>query len=411
MKFNGIFLSLLIVVSVLAGAPGVVSAQSGDVTLTVSVTTTDGTAVGGATLTATWDDGSTTATTASNGKEFIDVPEGSNVTIEVAHEDYVRNSPVEVTDASAQDVDIEVAEKATATLRIEDDDGTVDNASVVLENDGTTVLDAETVDGTVASGTIEAGTYDLTVSKPGYYLLERELAVENDTERTIVIERGTVLLSVNITDDYYEPPRPVAGATVDIEQVGSIVTQSDGTQVVNAPVNSELDTVVSKDGYDTVERVITTDESAVEFSADLDRSAALTVTVMSDNIVVGEQVLVTVTDEYDDPVANADVFLGEESVATTGEDGTTIVTIESAGEQPITASKNDTTSAAVTVNGVATGETVTSTATTTTASAEPTTTTTPSGPAADLPDEYIPLIVVGILLIVVILGIRHWQQG
>ena len=409
MRFIGVFLSLLVVASVAAGAPGIASAQSEDVTLTISVTTTDGTAVGGATLTATWDNGSTTTTTASNGKEFIDVPEGANVTIEVSHDDYVRNSPVEVTDASERDVDIEVAEKATATLRIEDDAGTVDNASVVLEKDGTTVLDAETVDGTVSSGTIEAGTYDLTVSKPGYYLLEREVAVENDTERTIAIERGTVQLSVNITDDYFEPPRPVAEATVDIEQVGTLVTLSDGTQVVNAPVNSKLDTTVSKEGYDTVERVITTKESAVEFSADLDRSPALTVAVMSDNIVVGEQILVTVTDEYDDPVADAAVYVGEESVATTGEDGTTTVTIESAGEQPITASKNDTTSDAVTVNGVATGETTTTT-TATTAPSESTTTSTTT-PAADLPSEYVPLIVVGVLLIVVIFGIRRWQQG
>ena len=410
MRFIGVFLSLLVVASVAAGAPGIASAQSEEVALTVSVTTTEGTAVGGATLTVSWDDGSTTTTTASNGKEFVDVPAGADVTIDVSHPDYVRNSPVEVTDASERDVDIEVAEKATATLRIEDDAGTVDYASVVLEKDGTTVLDAETVDGTVSSGTIEAGTYDLTVSKPGYYHMERELAVENDTERTIAIERGTVTLSVNITDDYFEPPRAVAGVTVDIDQVGSIVTQSDGTQQVNAPVNSELETTVSKDGYDTVERVITTEESAVEFSADLDRSAALTVSVMSDNVVVGEQVLVTVTDEYDDPVADADVFVGEESVATTGEDGTTTVTIESAGEQSITASKNDTTADAVTVTGIATGETTTSTTGTTTAQSGPTTTS-PSSPVSDLPSEYVPLIVVGILLIVVILGIRHWQQG
>ncbi|MFW5937765.1 MAG: carboxypeptidase regulatory-like domain-containing protein [Halanaeroarchaeum sp.] len=408
MRFIGVLLSLLVVGSVLAGAPGVASAQS-EVTLTVSVSTTDGDAVGGATLAATWDDGSTEETTASNGKAFVDVPEGANVSIAVSHANYTRNGPVEVPDASAQDVEITVAEKGTATIRVRDDDGAVDDARVVLEKDGTTVLDAETTDGRAQSDTIEEGTYDLSVTKSRYYETVREIVVENDTTERVRLERGSVTLTVNVTDDYFEPPRPVPSATVDIEDVGSVMTQSDGTQQVNVPVNSELDVTVSKDGYDSVDRVLTVEESPANLSVDVDRSAALHVETMSENVVVGERVLVTVTDEYDDPVSDADVFVGEESVATTGEDGTATVRIESAGEQSITASKNATTSEPVTVNGVATGDTTT-TATTTQTTTGSTTTAAASG-IPDISGDYIPLVIVGVLLIVVLLGIRSWQQG
>lgn len=413
MNYLGVFLSLLVATSVIVvGGSGVVAAQT-DVTLTVTVATEDGTTIENATLAATWDDGSTNETTKSNGKAFVDVPDGADVTIAVSHPDYVRNAPVEVDDASERDVTVTVAEKASATITVEDDDGTVDGATVVLRMDGHRVVRADTTDGTVSTGTIEAGTYDLTVRKPGYFEVEDEFAVENATERTVTIERGTVPLGVNVTDDYFDPPRAVSDATVSIEDVGTVDTQSDGTQRVSVPVNTELDVNVSKDGYDAVERVVSVGESETSIAVDLDRSASLSVETLSENVVVGERVLVTVTDEYDDPVEDARVFVDGESVARTDADGTATITIEAAGDQEITASKNETTSPAVAVNGVVTGGTTTE-STTTESTTEASTTTgtdqTTESPAPAIPDTYLPLIIVGVALLAVLFGIRRWQR-
>jgi hypothetical protein len=414
MRYLGVFLSLLLVGSVAAGGvPAVASAQSETVTLTVSVADQDGAAVAGATLTATWENGSTTQTTASNGKAFVDVPGGANVSIDVSHPDYVRNTPYEIRDADERDVAIEVAEKASVTVSVEDGEGLVDGAMVTLVKDGQTVLEGETTDGTVSSGTIEAGTYSLTVTKAGYYATEKTLSIENDSTTTATIERGTVPLVVNVTDDYFETPRPVAGATVDIETVGSVQTLSDGTQTVSVPVNSDLQVTVSKEGYDTVERPLSVGESDVPLDVDLDRSANLSIEAMSDNVVVGEKVLVTVTDEYDDPVVDAAIRIGDATVAHTGEDGTATVRIDAAGEHSITATKNDTTSAAITVTGVATGESTTAATTTETPTTEATTATetTQGTPIPDFPGQYVPMLVVGVALIAVLLGIRAWQRG
>lgn len=413
MRYIGVFLSLLVATSVVAmGGAGLASAQSETVTLTVSVTTADGTAVGAADITATWDDGSTTATTASNGKAFVDVPDGADVTIEVEHEDYVRNAPYEVTDASEREVDVDVAAKANATITVEDDDGPVDDARVVLEMDGETVLDEETDDGEVETGTIEEGTYDLTVSKTEYYTTETELAVTNDTESTVTIERGTVPLTVNVTDDYFEPPRGVSGATVDVEGAGSVITQSDGTQRLSVPVNSRPDVTVSKDGYVTVERTITVRESARTIDIDVDRESALAVEPSNQRVVVGETVRVTVTDEYGDPVADAVVSLDDSVVARTNDEGEATVSIDDAGDREIVAEKGDAVAASTTVTGVSSDDETTA-ETETTATTEPTTTaavTTEGGSLPDIPGEYIPMAIVGVSLVAVLFGIRWWQR-
>ncbi|MGM0398022.1 MAG: carboxypeptidase regulatory-like domain-containing protein [Halobacteriota archaeon] len=413
MRYIGVFLSLLVATSVVAmGGAGIAGAQSETVTLTVSVTTADGTEVGGADLTATWDDGSAEATTASNGKAFVDVPDGADVTIDVAHEDYVRNSPYEVTDASEREVDVTVAEKANATITIEDDDGPVEDARVVLELDDETVMDAETDGGEVETEVIEEGTYDLTVSKTGYYTTETELAITNDTASTITIERGTVPLTVNVTDDYFEPPRGVSGATVEVEGAGSVITQSDGTQQLSVPVNSRPAVTVSKDGYVTEERTITVREAERTIDVDVDRESALAVESSNQRVVVGETVRVTVTDEYGDPVADAVVRLGDSVVARTNAEGEATVSIEETGEQEFTVDKGDAIAASTTVTGVSSGDETTE-QTETTETTEPTTTdssTTEVGGLPDIPGEYIPLAIVGVALVAVIFGVRWWQQ-
>ncbi|MFB6069452.1 MAG: hypothetical protein ABEJ76_00400 [Halanaeroarchaeum sp.] len=404
----GIFLSLLLVVGAVGGAASGIAAAQPTVTLTVSVTTPAGESVDAATLTATWDNGSTTAETASNGKAFVDVPEGADVSIAVDHPDYVRNAPYQVADASERDVSITVYEAARATIAVEDAEGPVDGASVTMAKGGTTVLDAETTDGTVKTGTIEAGEYDVRVAKPGYYTKTLDVTVENDTTRTIAIERGSVSLVVNVTDDYFDPPRGVAGATAEVGDVGTIKTQSNGVQRISVPVNTRLNVSVTKDGYQTVTRSVDVDESDVTLAVDLARTPALEVDLMSDRVVVGERVLVRVTDEYGDPVPNATVRMNGSAVATTGPEGTATVTVESAGDHAVTVTTDSLTSPAVTVTGVVPAGTTTTSVTTAPTTDAQTTRPTTTGP---VPGFGWQLAIVGIALVAVLFGIRAWQRG
>ena len=73
-------LTLVVVTSLL---PTTIVAAQEVVTLTVTIETPDGEPVANAALTATWDGGSSTATTVSNGKAFIDVEQGADVEIAV----------------------------------------------------------------------------------------------------------------------------------------------------------------------------------------------------------------------------------------------------------------------------------------------------------------------------------------
>lgn len=413
MRTSGLFLSLSLVLAALAAGPGVAAAQS-TVTLTVSVHTPAGDPVQGATLVATWGNGSTSETTASNGKAFVDVPEGANVSIGVRHPDYVRNAPHRVTDADERDVSITVYEKASARVAVEDGDGPVDNATVTMTRHGVTVLEEATTDGAVETGTIEAGEYDVRVAKPGYYASERTLQVENDTEATVAIERGTVTLTVNVTDDYFAPPRAIEGATATIGDVGAIKTQSDGEQRISVPVNTRLSVAIAKDGYETVERTLDVGEADVSLSVDVNRTPAIHAALMSDKVVVGEKVLVKATDEYDDPVAGATVTLDGEQVATTGDDGTATLTVDAGGDHEVAVVNDSLTSEAATVTGVVPGGAGT---TTTTSTATATATTAPSTSTTDLPGVpgvpgfTVQLAIVGVALVAVLFGIRAWQRG
>ncbi|AKH96850.1 PEGA domain-containing protein [Halanaeroarchaeum sulfurireducens] len=411
MKHLAPLLALVVATSLLAvGGPGVASAQTETVTLTVSVASDDGTAVDAAILSASWENGSTTEETKSNGKAFVDVPAGANVSIAVSHPDYVRNHPYEVTDASERDVAITVAPTASAVVTVEDDEGTVDDARVVLDHDGHTVIDERTTDGTVETGAIEAGSYDVRVSKPGYHTIEGDLAVSNETETTVEIERGTVGLTVNVTDDYFDPPRAVSGATVDVEGSGSVITQSDGTQRISVPVNTEMTVTVSKEGYDSVERTVTVEESDRTLDVDVDRTDALTVEAANERVVVGEQVRVTVTDEYEDPVTDAQVRTDGEAVARTNDDGIASVAIERGGDREIVVTKGGITSPPITVTGIAADGSTTERPETTTATPTTTTTGSPAPTIPDIPGEYVPLVIIGLALLAVIYGIRRWQR-
>ncbi|MFW5964033.1 MAG: carboxypeptidase-like regulatory domain-containing protein, partial [Natronomonas sp.] len=156
----------------LPGAVGGAAAQSGSqVTLTVSVVDQANSSVRGATITASWEGGERTATTASNGRAFVDVPEGETIELDAEHEEYIRNHPLVIEEATERDVTLRVSEKGNATVTVTDaNDETLRNTRVEFRRDGRTAAEGWTdEDGTFSTDTIEQGEYSVAVVKPGYY--------------------------------------------------------------------------------------------------------------------------------------------------------------------------------------------------------------------------------------------------
>lgn len=342
------------------------------VTLTVSVETDGGAAVAGADLTATWDDGSVTASTAANGKAFLDVPAGADVEIAVDHPDYIRNNPYVVEDAETENVDVTVYERASVTFEVEDGQGPVDDASVTLFRHNHVGFAQQTQDGSISTGDIEAGEYLLVVEKSGYYDYSEDIVLESGSNPTkaVDIERGTLALEINVTDPYFEPAEPVEGVTAAVSGVGSVQTQSNGKQQINVPVNTQLTVRFNKAGYQAVQQSVQTEESDMTLGVDMHRTERIDVTVLNDQVVVGQPVFLEVVDEYDDPVANGTVILDGNEVATTGADGRARLTVETEGEHSIRVRKDGVDSGETVVTGV-----VVSTATETTTTTESPTTT------------------------------------
>ena len=378
------------------------------VTLTVTVETASGEQVPGAELTASWDGGEATETTASNGKAFLDVPSGADVTIEVGHSEYIRNYRYEVEDASESEVDITVYDRASATFEVADSEGPVSDAVVTLFRHNGVSFAEKTVDGQVSTGDIEEGEYDVTVEKPGYYDEVFELEINGSTTETVEIERGTVNLRVNVTDPYFDPPRPIEGVTATVEGVGSVQTQSNGIQQINAPVNTELAVQFQKNGYRTVQKTVKIEESDITLNANLRRSPEINVTVLNDQVVVGQPVFLEVVDEYDDPVANASISLDGEEVAQTDEDGRARLSLESEGEHTIQVAKGGVDSGPKVVNGVVSEEeTPVTETTTTTTTAETTPTAETTETSAPIPG-FGPIVgLLGVLIGVSLLALRR----
>ncbi len=354
--------AVLLFIIVLLGQPlamtGTSSAATTDlVTLTVSVELADGTPVDGADLTATWNGGSAEATTASNGKAFIDVQEGADIEITMEHPDYTRNFPYTLADADERDVTIEVASKASASITVQDADGPVEGATVRFARNQQTVAREKTgSDGQASSGVIEEGTYQIAVIRSKYLTNRSELEISGETSHTMQIERGFVTVEFSIVDPHFDPPKAVPDATISVKGVGTVNTQSNGVQQVSVPVNAKFDVIVTKDDYEKVRGIVRTRERDTALTIQLRRVPNLSVEPFNRNIVVGERVSVRVTDEYDDPVSGANVYRNDQSVGQTDENGEAVIEIPDTGEHRISAENGSITSDPVTVMGVSPGE-------------------------------------------------------
>jgi hypothetical protein len=330
-----------------------VAAQSDTATLTVTVQGPDDTAVPGAELSASWDGGSATETTAGNGKAFIDVPAGANVTIDVSSDQYVRNQPFVVTNASSSEITIDVAPKAELVVEARESSGPVADAQVIVRKGGAVIASGQTDDGgEFATGTIEAGEYGVTVRKRGYYRNSTTLDVSDTTETTLTVRQGSVTLQFNVTDPHFSPPEPVGGVTLALDSVGEFQTLSSGEQDVRVPVNAELELTASKDEYRTVSRTIDVEETARSVNVSISRREQVNLTPVSSRIVAGEVAVVRVTNEYDEPIEGATVRLDGESVSETDEDGEATVRIGTAGEHTLSARARGITSASANVTAL-----------------------------------------------------------
>lgn len=349
---NRTVLLVAVLVLVSAGGPAVGLAAAQDVTLTVTVVTAAGDPVSNAELSVTWDDGSDTVVTRSNGQALVDVPEGADVTIEVDHPGYVRNEPFTVTDASQDEVQVTVYRKSSLSLSVTDEDGPVQDVRVVLRKDGAVVKVLSTdAAGEVESGVIEAGEYTVNLFEPGYFQQVVALTVQGDTSEDIRLERGSVSVEFLVLDDNFDPPRPVADATI---QGGdfSVSTGSDGRREVSLPVNTDLTVTVEKEGYDTVERTIAIREQSREVEITTRKQDVVNVAVSNERVVVGESLQVTVTDQYGDPLPTATVYLDGEPVGQPDTQGVLRVPIESGGEHTLFAQVDQLSSERVTVTGI-----------------------------------------------------------
>ncbi|WP_280585522.1 carboxypeptidase regulatory-like domain-containing protein [Halorubrum sp. Boch-26] len=335
------------------------------VTLTVSVTDQSGDSVGGVTVEATWETeagetGAASGTTASNGKVFLDVPEGASVDLDVDDDTYVRNRPLRVADARETEVDLGVSRSGTATVSVVDDQNRPKvDARVTVRRDGRTVDRGETdSDGAYETARLERGTYRVTVVKPGYFESTREVTVSLNTEATVAIERGTVTLDVRTLDDHFEPPEPIETGSVRVTSsvYEGEVTVTEGTASLNVPVNAAYTVEVVNDGYDASPDRLRVRESSVSVNATAQRTPTLSVTPANERVLVGETTRATVRNAYDEPVSGATVEIDGDAVGETDDRGEIDVPISSAGDRTIVARDGSVASDPVTVEGVETAD-------------------------------------------------------
>ena len=396
--------SLAVVLLVVVGLTGVPAATAAETTtLTVAVETRSGNAVADATIVAKWDGGQTSVKTANNGKAFVDVPDGARVEMVVEHENVTRNFPYVVEDSSevSGEIEVPVAEKSSLAVTVADSDGAVENAMVAIRWNGRIIKNGATdADGNIATETVEAGTYSVNVLKNGYYEKRVSVDVSGETSETVEIQSGSVPFEFNVTDSHFETPRPVAGATISLDDIGTFKTVQDGLATGRIPVNSEVEMTVSKDGYQSVTRTLTIDESGKTVDVDLRRTPALSVEAANQRVVAGESVGVTVTDEYGTPVAGATVLRNGTSVGTTDDNGQAAIPLDEAGDYSLSATKDGVTADPVTVEAVnpAGSETTTTTSDSTTQDGGSDTTGQETTSDVDVPGFGVGVAIVGTLL-------------
>jgi hypothetical protein len=381
----------LVVVAVCL-APVTATAASGtanaDVTITVSVTDADGNPVGGANVTVAYDDTTKHAETFSNGEALFDVPEGADVSVSATDEDLALNHPVTASDVDGEtEITLEMYQQSTAVVTIESPaGGPIGDATVRMEkaDESLPAVRATTAaNGTIVAPGLEAGEYDVRVTRAGYYTTEATMTVENRSTRTITIEPGSVAVTFETVDGHYADP-PALPATVVVydgeDRVANFSTGSSGTRTVSLDVNTRYRIEVSKSGYDGRLFLLRTTERDVSETFAINRTPALSIDPANTKVVTGQSVRVSVTDEYDEAVEGASIQVNGDTVTETDANGEALVEIDASGDVEITAVKGAL-ETSVTIEGVSPDGEDTATATQAPATTAPATTA-PAGTTA-----------------------------
>jgi PGF-CTERM protein len=376
---RSLLVAALVGVSTLAFAAVAIGGVAGQDTVTVDVTLVDqdGEGVGDAELTATWDGGSDTATTTSGGAALLEVEAGADVEISVDHPVYVRNQPYEIEDASVPEgenrlpVEVDVSMSGTTTVTVTDEASQPIGDVAVrfrqqFENRSNDVVETIRTDqnGVAETAELERGEYEVWTRAEGFLDTYRDFTLSDpEAELDITISRGSVELTVNVTDDHFDPPLPVENANIQIED-DVLSTRSDGTRTTDMAVNTIYEISVTKDGYGSVTEEIKISEADATMNVSISRTPEITVDSAQDRVVVNESTTVTVTDAYGDPVEGTTVSLNDEELGETDANGQLTIQITAAGQQTIAASDGDL-SDSITIEGVSPGsdETPTQTAT------------------------------------------------
>lgn len=367
---------MVLVVAAAYGMVGVTAAD--DVTLEITIVDDNDRPVGNVDLVVTWDDGEgrAEATTTSDGRALVDVPEGATVRIATDDDEYVRNRPFLLSNVgSDEQVEVAVSEIGRVTFVVEGADGPVAGAEVTVREPGRQVASLTTNESGVArSGPLEVGEYTVRVTPPGHLRTETTIEITRvEKTETISVQRADADVTVSVVDDRFDPARPIENARVRFPDLGrTLTTGAEGTVTASVPVNQNHRVRVTKDGYDAERASVRVGEEQTSLEVAIRREPALTVESINRRVVVGESTVVTVTDEYDETVEGATVSVGGETVGTTDQQGRVRVPIEDAGEVTIEVSDGDAT-ATTTVEGVDPSATETPTAT-----PSPTPTPTPS---------------------------------
>lgn len=387
-------LAVTLAVALVLAPAGIAAAQGGGtVTVTVALNDTDGDPVGNADLDAEWDGGSATATTASNGKAFLDVPEGAEVRVTVDHENYLREDPYVVQSASEREVSVRVYRKSAIRLEVSSDEGAVDDASVLIERGG---LDVETgttgENGVYETGVIREGDYDVTISKTGYFTRRKTLRAEGEITNRVALTRGSVPVRVDVADP--QTDAPVADANVTFDGVGTAHTGGNGVATIETPVNTQSTLRVTKADYRTVSRDLSVGEEQTEVSVSLSRTPSLTVSAVNERVLAGERVALSVTDAYGNPATGVTVTLDGDAVGTTDDEGEIAVRIDGPGEHALRATDDGVTSDPVSVEAVDVDGTEAASTGTTAAAGTPSATETPTATTTSTSPGFTPVAAV-----------------
>lgn len=313
-------------------------------------------------VTAEWgDDQSTSKTTTSAGRVLLDVPVNTDVAFSVndSEGDFVRNlQPVEVSsDEVDEPITIRMAPRGQITFSVVDTNGdpVQDTRLRLTHEDSARTVDRvfTAEDGTATVSEIEQRTYDVNIRRAGYNTAELTVEVTGQQQsEEIEIQSNRVNVDFTVLDDHFEEPRPLEGAIVDVEGIGTpIPTDENGETQAKIPVNSRYEVTVDLAGYQDRTATLVVSEEPTSIQLRTQRIRSININQLQNAIVVGQPTQVTITNAYDEPVEDTRLSLNDETVGQTDARGQIVFNITQAGTNVIDAS-DDGLTASTTLEGV-----------------------------------------------------------